>query len=105
MSETKAPVKRRTTKKADVPVATLGFVPRDNLVANRSVGKSISETVSNAADLFKNASKTGNKTLMLICEEIDSVRAIGHTESIAKLMGMGYTAEGAVTLMESYKSE
>jgi len=104
---------RKRTSKAQVEQTStlVGFTPRDTpLKQERSIGKSISNSISSSAEIIeelavdgKKALKTIGKVCDYICVELDGLTAISYTENLNKLIMMGHSPESANSILVSMR--
>lgn len=116
-TETKKPTTRRRTTKAkteekvEPTSAKMNFPPRD-VTHDRGIGKSLSNSISNTAEVIeelsegaKKALKTVGKTCDYVNRELEGLIAVTEAENVRKLVEIGYTTEYAVERLTQLRSE
>lgn len=114
----KKPTARKPRAKKEVieevetsPVLKMSFPPRTGNV-ERGIGKSLSRSISNTAEVIEELStdakkllKTVGKTCDYVNRELDGLIAITEAENVRKLVEIGYTTEYAIERLNALAAE
>lgn len=93
------------------PVLKMSFPPRTEN-AERGIGKSLSRSISNTAEVIEEFStdakkllKTVGKTCDYVNRELDGLIAITEAENVRRLVEIGYTTEYAIERLNTLAAE